>query len=157
MTIAHAKALVAQKEKKILVEDALARLGTSVALQVADVVVVQHHIASTSTPTTQQVALTPLMQINTTHKMTRLNTGLNTPTHMPKLRIPPLPHQPRNPLPHSLNSQQNNSRTQAYLTSAHKHNTPTNRSVNNISPQVTHNIQSQIQNFLNHKAPKHKK
>ena len=40
MTIAHAKALVAQKEKKILVEDALARLGTSVALQVADVVVV---------------------------------------------------------------------------------------------------------------------
>ena len=116
-----------------------------------------HHIASTSTPTTQQVALTPLMQINTTHKMTRLNTSLNTPTHMPKLCIPPLPHQPRNPLPHSLNSQQNNSRTQAHLTSAHKHNTPTSRSMNNISPQVTHNIQSHIQNFLNHKAPKHKK
>ena len=117
----------------------------------------QQHIASTSTPTTQQVALTPLMQINTTHQMTRLNTGLNTPTHMPKLRIPPLPHQPRNPLPHSLTSQQNNSGTQAHLTLAHKHNTPTNRSINNISPQVTHNIQSQIQNFLNHKAPKHKK
>ena len=32
----------------------------------------KQHIASTSTPTTQQVALTPLMQINTTHQMTRL-------------------------------------------------------------------------------------
>ena len=117
----------------------------------------QQHIASTSTPTTQQVPLTPLMQINTTHQMTRLNTGLNTPTHMPKLRIPPLPHQPRNPLPHSLTAQQNNSRTQAHLTLAQKHHTPTNRSMNNISPQVTHSVQSQIQNFLNHKAPKHKK
>ena len=54
----------------------------------------QQHMASTSTPTTQQVSLTPLMQINTTHQMTQLNTGLNTPTHMSKLCIPPLPHEP---------------------------------------------------------------
>ena len=113
----------------------------------------QQHIASTSTSTTQQVALTPLMQINTTCQMTRLNTGLNTPTHMPKLCIPPLPHQPRNPLPHSLTLQQNNSRTQAHLTLAHKHNTATNRSMNNISPQVTHNIHHKYKIFSITKHP----
>ena len=40
MTIVHAKSLVAQKGKKILVEDALVRAGTSLAHLAVDVVVV---------------------------------------------------------------------------------------------------------------------
>ena len=40
MTIVHAKALVAQKGKKILVEDALVRAGTSLAHLAVDVVVI---------------------------------------------------------------------------------------------------------------------
>ena len=115
------------------------------------------YTTSTSTPTTQQTALTPLMQIHATHQMVRLNTSLSTPTQIPKLRIPPRSQKHRTPLLHNITSQQNRFTTQPHLPTTHRTNTPSNRPTNNIPLQVTQDIQSQIQNFLTYQANKHHK